>query len=375
MRLVFLYRYFLPFSLATGIIVSLSFLSNPKNVESSGSGTSSLSVHPVPFTDPDDTKLSMPAETNVLAIPLKNAGRLFMIEAIIDNQSGNLIFDSGATGLVMNRTYFRKYVKTNVQNSNGITGPVAEVESINLGKVNISGLTFTKIPASLADLGHIENRRGVKVLGLIGFEYLRDFEIVIDASNNELQLHKIDLQGNRVSETAKSFQPDISQPFEVFKNVVFLKGTIGGKILRFCLDTGAETNVKGWQLPVALAPGNYEYKFIVDGDWITDPANPYKTGSDDYSNSFMAFKPNHTFVLENHADATNVNLAGSFNDWSSNSYIMVKKDGKWTISLYLKPGKYTYKFIVDSKWILDPGNEIYEANEYGTNNSVLWIEQ
>jgi len=252
MRLVFLYRYFLPFSLATGIIVSLSFLSNPKNVESSGSGTSSLSVYPVPFTDPDDTKPSMPAETDVLTIPLKNAGRLFMIEAIIDNQSGNLIFDSGATGLVMNRTYFRKYVKTNVQNSNGITGPVAEVESINLGKVNISGLTFTKIPASLADLGHIENRRGVKVLGLIGLEYLRDFEIVIDASNNELQLHKIDLHGNRVSETVKSFQPDISQPFEVFKNVVFLKGTIGGKILRFCLDTGAETNVISSHSPKAV---------------------------------------------------------------------------------------------------------------------------
>ena len=89
----------------------------------------------------------------------------------------------------------------------------------------------------------------------------------------------------------------------------------------------------------------------------------------------MAFKPNHTFVLENYSDAANVNLAGSFNGWSADSYRMVKKDGKWTISLYLKPGKYTYKFIVDRKWILDPGNEIYEANEYGTNNSVLWIEQ
>jgi hypothetical protein len=75
---------------------------------------------------------------------------------------------------------------------------------------------------------------------------------VIDASNNELQLHKIDLHGNRVSETVKSFQPDISQPFEVFKNVVFLKGTIGGKILRFCLDTGAETNVISSHSPKAV---------------------------------------------------------------------------------------------------------------------------
>jgi predicted aspartyl protease len=243
MRLVFLYRYFLPFFLTIGIIVSLSFFSSPYEVNSTVSGISSSSEYTGPFSEPDDAKPSIPAETDVLTIPLKNAGRLFMIEAIIDNQSGNLIFDSGATGLVMNRTYFRKYVKTDIQNSNGITGPVAEVETINLGKVNVSGLTFTNIPASLADLGHIENRRGIKVLGLIGFEYLRDFEIVIDASNNELQLHRIDSRGNRISETVRSFQPDITQPFEVVKNIVFLKGTIGGKMLRFCLDTGAETNV------------------------------------------------------------------------------------------------------------------------------------
>lgn len=243
MRLSFLYRYFLPFSFAIGIIVSLSFFSSPGDVNASRSSISFPSEYPEPVVAPDDNKPSLPAETDVLTIPLKNAGRLFMFEAIIDNQSGNLIFDSGAAGLVMNRTYFRKYVKTDIQNSNGITGPVAEVETINLGKVNISGLTFTNIPASLADLGHIENRRGVKVLGLIGFEYFRDFEIVIDASNNELQLHRIDSRGKRISETVMGFQPDITQSFEMVKNIVFLKGTIGGKMLRFCLDTGAETNV------------------------------------------------------------------------------------------------------------------------------------
>ncbi len=44
-----------------------------------------------------------------IVIPLKQAGRLFLIEARIDDQEGNLIFDTGATGLVLNRTYFRKY--------------------------------------------------------------------------------------------------------------------------------------------------------------------------------------------------------------------------------------------------------------------------
>jgi hypothetical protein len=30
--------------------------------------------------------------------------------------------------------------------------------------------------------------------------------------------------------------------------------------------------------------------------------------------------------------------------------------------------------VVDQKWIIDPTNELWEENEYGTGNSVLWIE-
>jgi predicted aspartyl protease len=192
---------------------------------------------------PEDSKPSLPPETDMLTIPLKKAGRLFMIEAIVDNQGGNLIFDTGASGLVMNKTYFRQHLKIESQNSNGITGQVGEVDKINLDNINISGLSINRMQASLTDLGHIENRRGVKVLGLIGFEVFKEFEIVIDASNNELQLHRIDSKGNRVNSTSKYVKPDVTQPVEIIRNILFLKGTVGGKLLRFCLDTGAETNV------------------------------------------------------------------------------------------------------------------------------------
>jgi 1,4-alpha-glucan branching enzyme len=134
-----------------------------------------------------------------------------------------------------------------------------------------------------------------------------------------------------------------------------------------------EKTSDGWQLPYVLAQGNYEYKFIVDGKWITDPGNPFTIGDGDFMNSFLPVKPNHTFRLEKHSDASKVFLAGSFNDWNTNGYRMKERDGTWIFPLYLKPGKYTYKFIVDDKWILDPSNNLWEENEYGTNNSVLWI--
>lgn len=55
-------------------------------------------------------------------IPMKRSGRLFLIEAMADGESGNLVFDTGANGLVLNSTYFRNHVKSVRAGSIGITG-------------------------------------------------------------------------------------------------------------------------------------------------------------------------------------------------------------------------------------------------------------
>lgn len=135
-----------------------------------------------------------------------------------------------------------------------------------------------------------------------------------------------------------------------------------------------QKTANGWQLPYVIAPGNYEYKFIVDGQWMPDPVNPFTTGSGNYINSFIALKANHIFELNQSPDAKSVIATGSFNRWNTEGYRMAKKDGKWVLPIYLKPGKYTYKFIVDGKWIIDPVNKLYEQNEHNTYNSVLWVE-
>ncbi|MEI7981206.1 MAG: hypothetical protein WCI71_06105, partial [Bacteroidota bacterium] len=130
----------------------------------------------------------------------------------------------------------------------------------------------------------------------------------------------------------------------------------------------------GWELPYVLAPGNYEYKYIVDGEWITDPGNPYSVGSGKFKNSFLAVQANHTFIYDQATDAKEVSVTGSFNGWNKEGYMMHLKDHQWVFPIRLKPGKYTYKFVVDGKWITDPGNDLWEENEYGTGNSVFWME-
>ncbi|HZL09185.1 MAG TPA: aspartyl protease family protein [Prolixibacteraceae bacterium] len=175
-------------------------------------------------------------------IPLKRAGRLFLIEAKVDNEEGNLIFDTGASGLVLNSTYFRNYIKTETKNSSGINGAVGLVEKISVGKLEFAKLSYKNLWADLVSLGHIENRRGVKILGLVGFGMMRNFEIVLDSKNNELKLFRIDKTGKRLNSQSPEFKSDYNQKIEGNGNILFLKGMIGGKMLNFGFDSGAETN-------------------------------------------------------------------------------------------------------------------------------------
>jgi predicted aspartyl protease len=177
-----------------------------------------------------------------VVIPMKRAGRLFLIEATVDGEKGNLVFDTGANGLVLNNTYFRNHVKSGGVSSTGITGAVGMVEQISVGKIEFADLTYNNLRADVANLGHIENRRGIKILGLLGFSMIKDLEIVIDSENSELKLFRIDKKGNRLNNSSPVFKPDYVQKIEGNSNILFLKGTIGGKPLNFCFDTGAETN-------------------------------------------------------------------------------------------------------------------------------------
>lgn len=131
---------------------------------------------------------------------------------------------------------------------------------------------------------------------------------------------------------------------------------------------------KGWIIPYVLDPGNYEYKFKVDGQYVLDPRNEITVGSGDYINSVKCIEPNKTFILRGNPNAKMVRLTGSFNGWNTSGYTMTLVEGVWMIRIYLPPGKHTYKFIVDDQWIIDPDNNLWENNEYNTKNSVLWVE-
>jgi hypothetical protein len=87
-----------------------------------------------------------------------------------------------------------------------------------------------------------------------------------------------------------------------------------------------------------------------------------------------SLKGNTTFKLKGYPEARVVVLAGSFNNWYESQLLFAREGDEWVCRVDLTPNRYTYKFIVDGNWLLDPANAETEEDEYGNLNSVLIIK-
>ncbi len=78
-----------------------------------------------------------------------------------------------------------------------------------------------------------------------------------------------------------------------------------------------------------------------------------------------------------HDCASQVALAGTFNHWAQDVWLMEPvKNGVWKIEIPMLPsGKYYYKFFVDNKtWMEDVNNPYREPDGFSGFNSILVIE-
>jgi Aspartyl protease len=186
-------------------------------------------------------------------IPFSRAGNLILLRAKADTTDGNFILDTGAPGLVLNITYFRDYpAVTDInEEQTGITGAVTGVKKTQVGELIFGCIKNGVVTADLADLGHLENTKGVRILGLIGLSLFRRFEVIIDYENNLLYLHRFAKKGaeNYSNPLLNDTAAYNVVPIEILNNKIVVRSMLGGKKLRLILDSGAESNLLDSRLP------------------------------------------------------------------------------------------------------------------------------
>lgn len=207
------------------------------------STTGNYSLDPIVRTD-----------SSLCIIPFSRAGNLIIIKAKIDTIEGNFILDTGAPHLVLNMTYFRDYPSNgyNEGDQGGITGNVASTSPTKISKLSFGPVQYFNADADRINLGHLEDSKGIKILGLLGLQLFRNFEMIIDYEKSELHLHLVTRKEKSIpfhSPLLKNESLYTTSSIEIMEDKLLTIGWLAGKKLTFVIDTGAESNVMDSRLP------------------------------------------------------------------------------------------------------------------------------
>ncbi len=177
-----------------------------------------------------------------LQIPLYKLSKLILIKGEVRGESGYFIFDTGAPGLVLNEAHFEDYELDPTRKVTGVNGQLHDARILYVRNLKLGEVAFKQQTADLIDLSHIEKKRNVKILGLLGVDLFRGVELEIDLHKHILKIFKTDKDGNRLYANAPKYRSDlISMPFKYSGALIELQAEINSQLYRIAFDTGSET--------------------------------------------------------------------------------------------------------------------------------------
>jgi predicted aspartyl protease len=196
------------------------------------------------------------SDTASATLHFRRAGNLILVRAKADTTDGFFILDTGAPYLVLNMTYFRDYPATMESEGiqGGITGAASSFASTTVSLLTMGPFKYHQLHADRINLGHIEDSKGVKILGLIGLQLLKRFELIIDYQSSTIELHLIHKKETKTYRHSLLNDPSTYSTFPILiqEDKILLKATFGAKTLTFLIDTGAESNVIDSRLPNSI---------------------------------------------------------------------------------------------------------------------------
>lgn len=158
---------------------------------------------------------------------------MIVVEGELNQRKGYFILDTGAPVMIVNSSKPRKIA----QKAKGIS-KAFHVEEVQVESFSWASIEKENIEAIAMDISHLERATQRSLLGLIGYDMLKDFEVLIDYQNHIIRF--FDAKNNDLH---KNFRPISTVSFLIENHLPIIKVKIGEKRLYLGLDTGAEVNL------------------------------------------------------------------------------------------------------------------------------------
>ncbi|WP_298533887.1 hypothetical protein [uncultured Algibacter sp.] len=177
-------------------------------------------------------------------IPFKLADHLIIIEAELYNEKGNFIIDTGSESLILNKVHFSNLYnhQTKKQNTSGVLHTVENNYQKRIKTFILKNFTLENKTSDVIDLSHIEKSKKIKLLGIIGYNILKDYEVFIDMYLNQITLTKVNAFGVKLNKNVYLEKIVDSVSFSLKNHTIVVDGTINNQKVKLGIDTAAEFN-------------------------------------------------------------------------------------------------------------------------------------
>jgi hypothetical protein len=167
-----------------------------------------------------------------------------VVKAEIYNVEGNFIIDTGSETMILNEIHFPnkyEYQRKKIK-STGILNGIENSFEKHIKTFEIQNFKIENKQSDIINLSHIEKSKKIKLLGIIGYNILKDYEVFIDMHLNQITLTKVDKQGNKLNQKVYLEKITDSVSFNLRNHTIVVNGTINNQKLKFGIDSAAEFN-------------------------------------------------------------------------------------------------------------------------------------
>lgn len=187
-------------------------------------------------------------------VPIEISKRLILVKAKLNKQKGYFLFDTGVSGLVLNQQHFNPHNEYNFAHAiTDISGKAAAVKHIPVKSFQLGKLSRRNFLAPQLNMDELEGMLGKKLLGLIGYQVVKAFEVIIDYDEKTLTL--LDLDRDGLPSVAQLPPADYQFEFQLCRYLPVLKVSFANQqTLRLGLDSGSTLNLVNKSLETAFLP-------------------------------------------------------------------------------------------------------------------------
>jgi len=181
---------------------------------------------------------------DIIEIPFEMAGNLIMVDVLLNGKKRKFILDSGSPRVILNSAHISKNDAEHktISSSEGVGGSISGMNIDKVESLDFSGIQLNKQEVITLDLSHLKEELGHEFYGLIGFEMIKDYDVIFDYEKQILTLITPNTYETYKNENFPNNQTE-TIPFELHGHIPIIKAEIDNKILTFGIDCGGEVNL------------------------------------------------------------------------------------------------------------------------------------